>query len=96
MSRPSPRGKLRALRAVRRRLPPRVLLLWALGAVLILASAFALSDPALVMFALDPELVALLVLSSLALLRASPAVAFARGFAASAARAVRRRAGERL
>ena len=93
MRRLSPRAKLRALRIAVRRHPPRVLLLWALGAVLILATAFALSDPALVMFALDPELVALLVLSSLALLRASPTVAVARGFATSAARAVRRRAG---
>lgn len=90
MKRPSPS----ALRIVVRRHPPRVLLLWALGALVILASAFAVSDLALVMLALDPELVALLVLSSVALLRASPALAVARGFAASAGRAVSRRARE--
>jgi len=78
-----------------KRHPPRVWLLWALGALVILASAFAVSDPALVMFALDPELVALLVVSSVALLRTSPAVAAARAFAGSAGRAVRRRAATR-
>jgi hypothetical protein len=72
------KAKLRALRAAARRHPPSVLLLWALGAVVIVATALALSDPALVMFALDPELVAVLVLSSIALLRGSPALAFVR------------------
>jgi hypothetical protein len=56
-----------------RRHRPRVLVLWALGAVVILATSLTLADPGLTMFALDPELLALLVVSSLALLRASVA-----------------------
>lgn len=90
MTGPSRPARLKALTRAARRHPPRVLLLWALGAVLVITCALALSDPALLMFALDPELLALVVLSSLALLRASPAVTIVRAFVASAARAAQR------
>jgi hypothetical protein len=70
------------VRAFLRRHPPHVLLLWALGGLVLLGCAVALSDPAILMFALDPELVAMLVLSSLALLRVSPAVVLVRGVVA--------------
>jgi hypothetical protein len=53
--------------------PRSVLVLWSVGAVVILTSAVALSDPALLMFVLDPELVAVLVLGSWTLFRASTA-----------------------
>jgi hypothetical protein len=65
-----------------RRRPPRVLLLWGLGGLVILTAAIALSDPAIVMFALDPELVALLVISSLALLRGTTVFIVLRGLVA--------------
>jgi hypothetical protein len=56
----------------------------------LVAASLTVADPALLIFALDPELVALLVLSSFALFRASPAVTVARGFVASVACAARR------
>jgi hypothetical protein len=65
-----------------RRIPPRVLLLWVAAGLVILTAAIALSDPAIVMFALDPELAALLVISSLALLRGTAAFLFVRGLVA--------------
>jgi hypothetical protein len=49
------------------------LLLWALGAAVLVAASLALADPVPLMLALDPELVALLVVGSVGLLRASAA-----------------------
>ena len=67
----------------------RTRLLWAAGVVAILAVSFAVADPALLAFALDPELLAVLVLSSVALLRASPAFVAARGLCVALARWLR-------
>ncbi|MGH2891827.1 MAG: hypothetical protein ACRDPM_00975 [Solirubrobacteraceae bacterium] len=49
----------------------RVWLLWAVGTIGALAVSFALADPGLLVLAIDPELIALIVLSSIALIRIS-------------------------
>jgi hypothetical protein len=64
---------------------PLVLVLWALGTIVVLAASLTLADPGLMMFVLDPELLALLVVSSLALLRASAAGAILSGVARASA-----------
>ena len=66
-----PRTWLAAQLVAVRRHSPRVWMLWVVGATAALAVSFALADPGLLVLALDPELIALIVLSSLALLRAS-------------------------
>lgn len=48
----------------------RTWLLWAAALAVIGAASLTLADPALVMFALDPELAAVLVLGSVAFFRA--------------------------
>ena len=59
---------MRRLVAALRRHRLRVWLLWALGAAALLAVPFALADPAVWLLVLDPELLALLVVSGAALL----------------------------
>lgn len=49
----------------------RTWLLWAVGTAAALIVSFALADPGLLMLALDPEVIALIVLSSVALIRIS-------------------------
>lgn len=56
-----------------RRRPLRTWLLWAVGVAVIAGISLTLADPALVVFALDPELAAVLVLGSLAFFRAGTA-----------------------
>ncbi len=63
-----------------------VRLVWAIGAVAVLAVSFALADPGLLVLAIDPELLALIVLSSIALMRASGPGLFLSGCAAALAR----------
>ena len=57
--------------AAARRHSMRTWLLWAVGTAAALTVSFALADPGLLMLALDPELIALIVLSSIALIRIS-------------------------
>jgi hypothetical protein len=59
------------LRALVERHEPRVWLLWAAGFGVMLCAALALADPGLLVLALDPEVVAVLVLGSVAQLRAT-------------------------
>jgi hypothetical protein len=49
--------------------PLRTWLLWAIGLAVVAGISLTLADPALVVFALDPELAAVLVLGSLAFFR---------------------------
>jgi hypothetical protein len=63
------------LRAAAGRHRPSVWLLWAAGTVLLLSSPLAISDPGVLMFVLDPELLALIAVSSVALLRPAAAAA---------------------
>ena len=72
--------------AAARRHSVRVWLLWAVGAAAVLAVSFAVADPALLVLALDPELIALLVLSSIALIRISAPGLVLSGCAAMVAR----------
>ena len=74
-----------------RRHSVRVWLLWAVGTAVVLALSFAVADPGLVVLALDPELIALIVLSSIALLRISAPGLVVSGCAAALARSARRR-----
>lgn len=75
-----------SIASVAARHPPRVWLFWALGVAVVLVITFAAADPALLPFALDPEVLGLIVGSSLALLRTAaagrvraPAAAWRRG-----------------
>src|SRR5262249_37869096 len=64
-----------------RRHPPRVWLVWAAGLALLLCTRLAPAAPGVLRLALDPELVACLVLGGAALLRASMTGAFAAALA---------------
>jgi hypothetical protein len=66
---------------------PKVWLLWAIGAALLIATPFALADPAVWMLLLDPELVAAIALGGLALVGGS----FRHALAQLTARVPRRR-----
>jgi hypothetical protein len=77
--------------ATARRHRPRVWLLWAAGTILLLASQLAIADPGVLMFVLDPELLALIVASSIALLRPAAADLIAGAFRASIGSYFRRR-----
>jgi hypothetical protein len=59
------------LRSLFRRHERRVWILWAVGAVVLVLTPYALSDPALWIFVFDPELLALFTLVGLALVRES-------------------------
>jgi hypothetical protein len=59
------------LRSLFRRHERRVWILWAVGAVVLVLTPYALSDPALWVFVFDPELLALFTLVGLALVRES-------------------------
>jgi hypothetical protein len=59
------------LRSLFRRHERRVWILWAVGAVVLVLTPYALSDPALWVFVSDPELLALFTLVGLALVRES-------------------------
>src|SRR5262249_3652300 len=85
------RAWMAARLATARRHSVRVWLLWAVGTVVVLAVSFALADPGLVVLAFDPELIALIVLSSIALIRISAPGLFLSGCAASLTRSTRRR-----
>ena len=52
-----------------RRRPLRIWLLWAVGAAVLVLSSLAVADPAILSLALDPELVALVVASSISIVR---------------------------
>lgn len=68
----------------------RVWLLWAIGAAVLLATPFALADPATLIFVLDPELLALVVMVGIALARATAEGLAARILAAVTSQASRR------
>ena len=55
-----------------RRHSRRVWLLWALGALILLSAPFAISDPAVLTFILDPELLALVASVGSAVTRGNP------------------------
>ena len=75
---------------------PRVWLLWAAGTVLLLTSPFAICDPGVLMFVLDPELLALIAVSSIAPLRPAVADLIAHGERTLAGRGPERcKAGQR-
>lgn len=59
------------LRSIFRRHERRVWILWAIGVLVLVATPYALSDPALWIFVFDPELLALAMLVGVALLRES-------------------------
>ena len=75
---------VRRLRALAGRHPAKVWLVWALGAVVLLATPLALADPAMWLLVLDPELLAIVAAAGLALFRASTLGFLARFAAASA------------
>jgi hypothetical protein len=77
------------LRATAGRHRPSVWLLWTAGTIVLLTCPVAISDPGVLMFVLDPELLALIVVSSIALLRPAAADLIARALRAS----IRRTAG---
>jgi hypothetical protein len=56
---------------------PRVWLLWAIGAALLIAAPFALADPAVLVLLLDPELLAAIAFAGIALAGSSVRHAFA-------------------
>jgi hypothetical protein len=58
------------LRLIGRRHSARVWLLWALAAVVLVLTPFALLDPAAWLFLVDPELAAIVALLGLASIRA--------------------------
>jgi hypothetical protein len=62
---------VRRLRSIYRRHERRIWILWAIGVVVLVLTPYALSDPALWIFVLDPELLALFMLVGLALARES-------------------------
>jgi hypothetical protein len=72
--------------AMVRRHEPRVWLLWAVGFVILLCTPAALVDPGILALALDPELVALIVLSSVGVLHATASRFVLRAFPVSIAR----------
>ena len=59
------------LRTIFRRHERRVWIIWAIGVLVLIATPYALSDPALLVFVFDPELLALATLVGVALLRES-------------------------
>ena len=59
------------LRSLFRRHERRVWVLWAIGVLVLVATPYALSDPALWILVADPELLALAALVGVALLRES-------------------------
>jgi hypothetical protein len=59
------------LRSIYRRHERRVWIIWAIGVLVLVATPYALSDPTLWLFVLDPELLALATLVGVALLRES-------------------------
>jgi len=76
---------------IARRHEPRVWLLWFVGFAVLVCTPVALADPAILALALDPELVAVLVLSAAALLRAAAVGFVLRALPASVARLTRPR-----
>ena len=59
------------LRSIFRRHERRVWILWAIGVLVLVATPYALSDPALWIFVFNPELLAVFMLFGVALLRES-------------------------
>jgi hypothetical protein len=66
------------LGALVRRHEPRVWLFWAVGVAVLIATPFALIDPATWIFVLDPELLALVAVVGASLLGANVAGFFLR------------------
>ena len=80
------RAWIAARLAAARRHSLRVWLLWAIGAATALAVSFALAEPGLLVLALDPELIALIGLSSIAVIRISTPGLLLSGCAATVVR----------
>jgi len=65
-------ARIARLSSLAHRHTPRVWLLWGCGVLVLLALPVALVDPPVVMLLLDPELLALIVVSAAGLIRAWP------------------------
>jgi len=74
------------VRAIAARHDRRVWLLWAVGVAVLVCTPVSLVDPGLLVFALDPELLALIAVSSIAALRVSAIGVAIRVLAASLGR----------